>query len=94
MMSSREMLVFIWGATTLGCWVIALFLLKYWTRTRDRLFIYFSAAFWILSLNWLGLAFLDPSQESRHWIFVVRIIGFSFIILGILDKNRPQTPPR
>jgi len=92
-MASRELVVFMWGATTFGSWVIALFFLKYWKRTRDRLFVFFSAAFWILSLNWIGLAITTPDHESRHWIFIARVVAFSFIILGILDKNRP-TPPR
>jgi hypothetical protein len=91
MTTAREVVVFMWGATTLGCWVIALFFLKYWSRTRDRLFLSFSAAFLILSFNWLGLVVTSPSQESRHWIFVVRIIAFALILLGILDKNRPDT---
>jgi hypothetical protein len=82
--------MFIWGGTTVGCWVIGLYFLKYWTRTRDRLFLFFSAAFWILSLNWIGLALTLPDQESRHWIYVVRIIAFASIILGILDKNRTR----
>jgi len=90
-MTAREVVLFLWGATTFGSWVIALFFLKYWKRTRDRLFLFFSAAFWILSLNWMGLALLNPSQESRHWIFVVRVIGFACILLGILAKNWPRS---
>ena len=27
MMPARELILFIWGATTIGCWVIALFFL-------------------------------------------------------------------
>jgi hypothetical protein len=93
-MTSRELLVFMWGAATLGCWVIALFFLRYWTLGRDRLFLYFSAAFWIFSLNWIELARAGGGPgESRHWIFVARIVGFACIILGILEKNRPETPP-
>jgi hypothetical protein len=91
-MPARDMALFMWGATTLGCWVIALFFLKYWLRTRDQLFLFFSVAFLILSLNWIGLAIINPDHESRHWIFVVRVVAFLFIILGIVDKNRPAGP--
>jgi len=89
-MASRDAALFLWGATTLGAWVVALFFLKYWSRTRDRLFLFFSAAFWILSLNWIGLAITTPDHESRHWIFIARVVAFTCIILGILDKNRPR----
>jgi uncharacterized protein DUF5985 len=91
-MTTREAVLFLWGASTLGSWVIALFFLKYWKRTRDRLFLFFSAAFWILSVNWIGLAVVNPSQESRHWIFVVRVIAFACILAGILAKNWPRSP--
>lgn len=91
-MSSQQVVLFLWGATMMGCVVIALFFLKYWTRTRDRLFLFFSVAFWILCLNWIGLAILNPDHESRHWIFIARVVAFIFIILGILAKNWPQRP--
>ena len=91
MMTARDAVLFLWGASTLGCWVIALFFLKYWMRTRDRLFLFFSAAFWIMSVNWIALAVLSPAQESRHWIFVIRVVAFACIILGILAKNWPRT---
>ena len=42
------MLTFLWGASALGCWVIGLFFLRFWRNTRDRLFAFFAAAFWVL----------------------------------------------
>jgi hypothetical protein len=92
-MDVRGTVLFMWGATTLGCWVVALFFLKYWSRTRERLFLYFSCAFWILSLNWLGLAIANPDQESRHWLYVARVVAFGCIIVGILAKNRSRGGP-
>jgi hypothetical protein len=85
---TTQVILFLWGATAFACWVIALFFLKYWRATRDRLFLFFSVAFWILSLNWIGLAATDPYREARHWAYLVRVAGFTSIILGILDKNR------
>lgn len=93
-MGAPDVVLFMWGATTFGSWVIALFFLKYWKRTRDRLFLFFSAAFWILSVNWIALATTTPDYEARHWIFVARVLAFSFMILGILDKNWNTRPPR
>jgi hypothetical protein len=86
-----QAVLFMWGATTVACWIVALFFLKYWRSTRDRLFLFFSIAFWVLSLNWLGLAAADPYQEARHWAYLVRVVGFTCIILGILDKNRSHS---
>lgn len=88
------MIPFLWGATTLGCWVIGLFFLRFWRTTRDRLFAFFAAAFWVMSLNWLALVALAPAQESRHLVYVVRVVAFLILIVGILDKNRRAHSPR
>jgi hypothetical protein len=83
------MLLFIWGAASLGSWVIGLFFLRFWRQTRDRLFAFFAAAFWMLALNWLILALAAPADEVRHWVYAMRIVAFLTLIAGILDKNRP-----
>jgi hypothetical protein len=86
------MVQFLWGATCLGCWVAGLFFLRFWRRTRDRFFVFFAAAFWLLALNWLMLGIADPGVESRHWVYVLRIVAFLVLIAAILDKNRPGRP--
>jgi hypothetical protein len=83
------MLEFLWGATSLACWAIGLFFLRFWRRTRDRFFGFFAAAFWLLALNWLILGIADPGDESRHWVYVLRVFAFLILIVAILDKNRP-----
>jgi hypothetical protein len=85
-------LMFLWGATTLGAWVIGLFFLRFWKQTRERLFLYFAAAFWMLAANWLILAISNPPDEGRHWVYAMRIVAFLTLIAGILDKNRPGRP--
>ena len=87
-MNSHDAVLFLWGAIACACWVGALFFLKYWRRTHDRLFLFFSAAFWIFSLNWILLANTPPDYESRHWVYFVRVAGFACMIAGILEKNR------
>lgn len=76
------------GACAMACWVIGLFFLRYWRTARDRLFLFFLAAFWTFALNWAGLAFLQPSDDTRHWFYAVRLVAFALIIAGIVDKNR------
>jgi hypothetical protein len=83
------MLMFLWGATSLGCWVIGLFFLRFWRSSRDRLFLFFAVAFWVLALNWLVLGIADPSNEVRHWVYAMRVAAFLVLIWGIVDKNRP-----
>ena len=44
------------GALAMASAVAGLFFLRFWRETRDRLFAMFALAFWVLGVNWLGLA--------------------------------------
>lgn len=81
---------FLLGGAALSAWVAGLFFLRFWRLTRDRLFAFFTIGFWVLGLNWLVLAFADPSSESHHRVYFIRLVAFGFIIAGIVDKNRPS----
>ena len=87
---------FIQGAVSMGCALVALFFLKFWKQTGDRLFRYFSAAFGILAADYLVLGLYSNATEWRVQVFSVRIAAFLVILLGILDKNRrsPRAPNR
>lgn len=79
---------FFWGALSMACATAALFFLRYWVSTRDRLFAFFAIAFAVLALNWVSLAFIDPGEELRHTLYLLRLGAFMLIIIGIVDKNR------
>jgi hypothetical protein len=82
------MRLFLWGVLTTGCATIALQFLRYWKNTSDPLFGWFGLAFGVMSLNWLGLALIDPNSEVRHTLYLLRLAAFLLIIAGILQKNR------
>ena len=79
---------FIWGTLTMGHLIAALLLLRFWRLSRDRLFLFFAIAFATLALNWLGLALIDPARELQHYVYLLRLLGFLLLIVGIVDKNR------
>ena len=79
---------FLWGALAMGSVTIAVFFLRYWRRSADRLFAFFAIAFAVMGLNWIGLALIDPGVESRHAVYLLRLAAFVLIIIGIIDKNR------
>jgi hypothetical protein len=81
---------FLLGVTTALAATIALFFLKFWRETRDRLFAFFSAAFLILAADWLALAVITLQRESQHLLFEARLLAFGLIIAGIVDKNRSR----
>ncbi len=79
--------LFFWGALAMASWVAGLFFLRFWRVSRDRLFLFFGAAFWVFAANWVGLA-IYPSEETRHYVYVIRLVAFVLILVGIIDKNR------
>ena len=81
---------FVWGVLAMGSLVPALFFLRYWRSSRDRLFAFFAVAFGLMALEWL-LAALWGTDEADHFqVLLLRILAFVAIIVGVLDKNRRQ----
>ena len=84
---------FIWGLLTMETGVAALFFVRYWRVTGDRLFLFFALAFVAMSVNWIGLSSIDPTLEPQHLIYLARLLAFVLIIIGIVDKNRRSRRP-
>lgn len=82
---------FLWGALFTAAAILACQLFRAWRKTRDRLFLAFSAAFALLSLHWGALGVLNPSTEARHALYLIRFAAFAVLIVAIIDKNRSST---
>jgi peptidoglycan/LPS O-acetylase OafA/YrhL len=67
--------------------VIALFQLRFWRRTRDRLFLLFAIAFAVLAVNRVALAAVEAS-ETTTYLYMVRLASFCIILAAIWDKNK------
>jgi hypothetical protein len=78
---------FLWGMLAMASLVASLLFLRYGKVTRDRLFVYFSAAFAVMMFNWIGLAAIEPNTEHRYLAYFLRLIAFVLILIGIVDKN-------
>lgn len=76
------------GALAMASGIAALFFLRFWTVSRDRLFFFFSLGFLVLGLTWASLGAGHPAEETRHYYYVPRLVAFVLIIIGIADKNR------
>ena len=87
-MNAATLQQIVWGALTMASLVAGLFFFRCWQLSRDRLFLMMGIAFWVLSLNWLGLALIPWMDETRHYVYVLRLLAFLIIIAGIIDKNR------
>jgi len=65
-----------------------LFFLRFWRDSRDRIFAFFGAAFLMLALSWTLLALINPSDETRPYVYAIRLLAFLLMIIGMVDKNR------
>lgn len=75
---------FLNGVVTMGHFTAGVFFLRFWKRTRDRLFVFFASAFWLLSAVRLLTIFRADEEHPFYW---VRLIGYMIILAGIVDKN-------
>jgi len=82
--------IFLSGAVTMGYAVAALFFLRFWKRTRDRLFLAFAMAFLLLVLNGVLLAMANVPIENRAPLYLPRLAAFALIIWAIVQKSRSR----
>lgn len=76
------------GAMVMAYVVVAAFFFKFWRSTRDRLFMIFGLAFFLLSVQRVALGLTTETIEDTTPLYVVRLIAFILILIAIIDKNR------
>jgi len=86
------MAIFLDGAAAMGCMIAALFFARFWRRSGDRLFVTFAMAFGCFSINYALLGLLPLADETRPFVFLVRLIGFVAILWGIVHRNWGEKP--
>lgn len=86
---------FVSGLICMGFLVAALFFLKFWARTRDRLFLAFFVSFALFGIEQALLVSAREAREEEGWLYLLRLSGFLLIIAGIAIKNRslPRAAP-
>ncbi len=74
------------GAIMVSAWAISVFFLRFWRKTRDRLFGYFAVSFLLLGIERVSI--LVTEGEARSLVYLIRLGAFLLIIFAIIDKNR------
>ena len=82
------LLSYLSGILTLGYVITATFFLKFWRRTRERLFAWFAASFLMLATQRVLLTVSGEWGERETWIYGLRLLAFVVLIMGIVEKNR------
>lgn len=79
---------FLLGMISMGCAVAALLFLRFWRSSRDRLFLFFAAAFAIEAINrMIFAAYGQDSSEYQLGYVLARLGSFLLILAAIVDKN-------
>ena len=79
---------FLAGAIAFGFLVSSLFFMRFWTRTRDQLFLTFALAFALMGIGQAILALANIPTEERGPVYLIRLSAFLLILIGIYRKNR------
>jgi hypothetical protein len=76
------------GAVT-GCFVLsALFFLRFWRKTADRLYLAFAAAFSLLAIGQaLGQWLNAVNEPAASGVYAIRVLGFLLIIGALLEER-------
>jgi uncharacterized membrane protein len=80
------------GAVIMGNVIAALFFVKFWRRTGDRLFLAFAAAFLLMGLVPLLTNLMQIPREEQSPFYLIRLAAFLIIICAIAAKSRPSKP--
>lgn len=86
-MTDPVLAAFMAGAISIGFLIIACFFLRFWTTSRDFLFLIFAGAFALLALNQAIPVLFGIPREERDGIYLLRAAAFGLIIVAILIKN-------
>jgi hypothetical protein len=78
---------FLAGAVTVGYLVGALFFVRFWRKSGERLFLMFAIAFSLLALNQFLAFALDVISEPYSFVYGIRVLAFLLIIIAIVEKN-------
>lgn len=90
---NHDLIIFLQGISSTAAWINGLFFIRFWRESGDELFAFFGGAFGLLGLSWALLAIFAPTEDTRPYIYGLRLIAFLLIIAGIAAKNRRQAPP-
>jgi hypothetical protein len=85
---------FLSGAVAFGFFACGLVFLRFWSRTRDQLFLAFAIAFALLGTGQTVIALSGSPPEEKGALYLIRLLAFVIILVAIYLKNRPGRRPR
>lgn len=87
-MTNAETDAFFAGAACMGFFAIVLFFLRFWRSTRDPLFLFFAAAFFLMLMERLVRSTFSLTNDWAPAVYLLRLAAFVLILVAIYFKNR------
>jgi hypothetical protein len=88
-MHENGLIDFLGGGTMVALCVIGVFFLRFWFEGRDRLFLFFAGAFFLLAVSQITLVLFGNSGDQQPIGYWLRFIAFLMIMFAIVEKNLP-----
>jgi len=79
---------FILGFVATSSLVAGMFFLRFWSRTRDFLFLAFAIVFLFQALTSTASVFLRQPNGVSSWFYAGQLCTYLLILVAILRKNR------
>ena len=92
-METAATIAFLSGAITMGFVIAGLFFFRFWRRTGDVFFCYFGISFWLLACSQALSIMLDMPNDDQSWVYLLRLLAFVVLIVGIVSKNLDRSRP-
>jgi len=87
---------FLSGVCGAAFFASGIFFVKFWLASKDRLFLFFAVATFLLAIERVVLLVVkeftfssNPNiAEANSWVYLMRLLAFFLIMAAIVDKNR------
>jgi hypothetical protein len=76
------------GGIAVAFAMIGVCFIRFWRSSRNRLFLLFGIAFFVLVAERVILVLVNPDNEVAPYIYSMRLVAFAIIIAAIVDQNR------
>ena len=82
--------LFLLGAFAMGCMLASAAFLRFWLRTRDRLFLWFALSFLLEAINRGSFAASGLPDDASYY-YGVRLVSYLMLLWAVVEKNWIRT---
>lgn len=85
--------LFLLGAFAMGCLIASAAFVRFWLRTRDRLFLWFALSFALEAINRAAFAASGLPDDAAFY-FGIRLVSYLMLLWAVVEKNWTRSKGR